>query len=476
MANYKNSYILNILGMYTEPLTAEEVLQQFDNEQESQGILIKINESESWIPLDTYLENLRSESNKITEAVNTVGSPPKLKLIKNIPINALAADTAAETEQQTASPSQSQPNVSNLGTPNFNNSSNTTYSPQPPTPTSSYKTSLVSIMMMGFIISVMIFWYLFFIMKQPVTGFIPNYNENPAYLNVRYKIEILTEEEAFRWKNSVKPDLDKLSLNYKSKHEEINPKIQELVLKTNLIVDKYSTIAMAMLQAKQSATLLGIHFDPKSETDIEELRKLESAIDVVGAYLTQDVMTKLANKKFSDLANLIRKSGFDTIKKKASGEIQEFKTSIDLILNESGPIVDESDNLVNTKLFLPNNEFEREDVTTTNTAGEFKLDVRPGRYIIYISPKNDIQETKIPIYWAKQTFIKSMAANKIIVQENEQGTGSPLSVWSNAEVKSLKINHEKLKSDITTLRILRKEIDELTSKMERVQSITVKLD
>ena len=319
--------------MYTEPLTAEEVLQQFDNEQESQGILIKINESESWIPLDTYLENLRSESNKITEAVNTVGSPPKLKLIKNIPINALAADTAAETEQQTASPSQSQPNVSNLGTPNFNNSSNTTYSPQPPTPTSSYKTSLVSIMMMGFIISVMIFWYLFFIMKQPVTGFIPNYNENPAYLNVRYKIEILTEEEAFRWKNSVKPDLDKLSLNYKSKHEEINPKIQELVLKTNLIVDKYSTIAMAMLQAKQSATLLGIHFDPKSETDIEELRKLESAIDVVGAYLTQDVMTKLANKKFSDLANLIRKSGFDTIKKKASGEIQEFKTSIDLILD-----------------------------------------------------------------------------------------------------------------------------------------------
>ena len=132
--------------------------------------------------------------------------------------------------------------------------------------------------------------------------------------------------------------------------------------------------------------------------------------------------------------------------------------------------------MVNTKLFLPNNEFEREDVTTTNTAGEFKLDVRPGRYIIYISPKNDIQETKIPIYWAKQTFIKSMAANKIIVQENEQGTGSPLSVWSNAEVKSLKINHEKLKSDITTLRILRKEIDELTSKMERVQSITVKLD
>jgi len=313
-------------------------------------------------------------------------------------------------------------------------------------------------------------------MKQPVTGFIQNNNEISGSLNVRYKIEILTEKEAFKWKNTVKSDLDKLSLKYKSKHEDINPKIQELVLKTNQVVDKYSTVAMAMLQAKRSATLLSIHFDPKSETDIAELLKLESAIDVVGTYLTQDVMTKLTNKKFTDLSDLIRKTGFDTIKKKASAEIEEFKTSIDLILNEAGPIVDESDTLVNTKLFLPSNDFEREDVTSTNIAGEFKLNLRPGRYIIYISPKNDIQEIKIPNYWAKQILVKSMSANKIVVQEIEQGTGSTSSVWSITEVKSLKINHEKLKLDVITLRKLKKEIEELTSKMEGIQNTAVKLE
>jgi len=462
--------------MYSEPLTAEEVLRQFDNEHESQGILIKINESESWIPLDTYLENLRSESTENTESFNTASSPPKLKLINNNPRNVLATDTTVNTNQQTTSTSQSQPTVSSLGTPSFINTSNPTYTSPLPTPISNHKTSLVSIMMMGFIISVMIFWYLFFLMKQPVTGFIQNNNEISGSLNVRYKIEILTEKEAFKWKNTVKSDLGKLGLKYKSKHEDINPKIQELVLKTNQVVDKYTTVAMAMLQAKRSATLLSIHFDPKSETDIAELRKLESAIDVVGTYLTQDVMTKLTNKKFTDLADLIRKTGFDTIKKKASAEIEEFKTSIDSILNEAGPIFDESDTLVNTKLFLPSNEYERQDVTSTNLAGEFKVNLAPGRYIIYISPKNDIQEIKIPKYWAKQILVKSMSANKIIVQENEQGTRSPLSVWSNTDVKSLQINHEKLKLDVITLRNLKKEIEELTFKMERIQNTTVKLD
>jgi hypothetical protein len=476
MENMEKKYVLDIKGMRTQPLTANEVLLQFQNEHESQGVFITIIGSENWIPLDSYLENLRNEAVSYTESVSEAGLPPKLKLKKNNSANILATDN---TNQPTSNNSQPPPIISNLTSSNFNNTTNTlnpTSTTPPSPPTSNYKTSIVSIMMMGFIISVMVFGYLFFLMKQPVTGFIQNSNENSESLNAKYKIEILSEQEAFKWQTSVKPDLAKLSRRYKSTHEDIDAKILALMHKTDETVDKYTAITIAMLQARRSATILSIHFNPKSESDNLELRKLESALDIVGTYLTQDVMTKLTNKNFTDLAGLIRKSGFETIKKKAGAEIEELGKSIDLILNEAGPIVDDSDNLLNTKLFLPSNEFEREDVTSTNMAGEFKLNLRPGRYIIYISPKNDIQEIKIPKYWAKQILVKSMSANKIIVQENEQGTRSPLSVWSNTDVKSLKINHEKLKLDVITLRGLKKEIEELTLKIERIQNTTVKLD
>lgn len=465
MENAEKKYILDIMGMRTEPLTAHEVLLQFQNEYESQGVFIKITGSENWIPLDSYLENLRNESVTNTETVNDTGSPPKLKLKKNNPTNILATDN--NTHPALSNNLQSSPIVSNLN-PAFTN--------PPPLPTSNYKTSIVSIMMMGFIISVMVFGYLFFLMKQPVIGFVQNNTENSESSNAKYKVEILSEQEAFKWKNSVKPDLAKLSQRYKSTHEDIDTKILALIRKTDETVDKYSAISNAMLQASRSATILSIHFDSKSESDNLELRKLESAIDIIETYLTQDVMTKLTDKKFADLSSLIRKSGFETMKKKAGSEIEELLKSIDLILNEVGPIVDDSDNLVNTKLFVPSNDFEREDVTSTNLAGEFKVNLAPGRYIIYISPKNDIQEIKIPKYWAKQILVKSMSANKITVQENEQGVGSPLSTWSATEVKNLKTHHEQIKLDVITLRKLRIKIAELISKIERIKNTPVKLD
>lgn len=463
MENLEKKYILDIKGMRTEPLTANEVLLQFENEYESVGIFITIIGSDNWIPLDSYLEILRNEAATSSEPLNEAGSPPKLKLKRNNPTNNF----------------QPPPFVSNLSSPNFNNTPNTsnpTFTAPPPPPTSSYKTSIVSIMMMGFIISVMVFGYLFFLMKQPVTGFIQNNNENSNTLNAKYKIEILSEEEAFKWQTSVKPDLAKLSRSYKSTHEDIDPKILALIRKTNETLDKYSALSLAMLQARISASILSIDFNPRSESDNLELRKLESAIDIVGTHLSQDVMTQLTNKKFTNLSNLIRKSGFEVIKKKADTEIDELTKSIDLILNEVGPIADDSDNLVNTKLFSPSNEYSREDVTSTNMAGEFKFNLRPGRYIVYISPKNEIQEIKNPKYWTKKILIKSMSVNKITVQEDEQGIGSPLSVWSDSEVKSLKIYHEKIKLDVMTLRNLKRQIEELTSKMERIQNTAVKLD
>jgi len=467
MENVEKKYILDIMGMRTEPLTANEVLLQFQHAHESQGVFISTTESENWVPLDSYLENLRRESLTNTEPFNDAGFPPKLKLKKNNPGNISATANNANTNAALSNNIQSSPIVSNLN-PVFTN-------PTPP-PTSNYKTSIVSIMMLGFIISVMVFGYLFFLMKQPVTGLVQNNNENSGSSNTKYKVEILSEEEAFRWKNSVKPDLAKLSQRYKSTHDDIDTKILALIRKTDETVDKYSAISNAMLQASRSATILSIHFDPKSESDNLELRKLESAIDIIGTYLTQDVMTKLTDKKFADLSNSIRKSGFDTMKKKAQAEIEELLKSIDLILNETGTIVDDSDNLVNTKLFVPSNEFDREDVTSTNLAGEFKVNLRPGRYIIFISPKNDIQEVKIPKYWSKQILVKSMSANKITVQENEQGVGSPLSTWSATEVKNLKTHHEQIKLDLITLRKLRIKIAELISKIERVKNTPVKLD
>lgn len=464
MENVEKKYILDIKGMRTEPLTANEVLLQFQHDYECLGVFITITGSENWIPLDSYLENLRNDAVLNTQPVNDAGSVPKLKLKKNNPANILATDNNNQTSSNNT---QASPIVSNLNPASTN---------PPPPPTSNYKTSIVSIMMIGFIISVMVFGYLFFLMKQPVIGFVQNNNENPESSNTKYKVEILSEQEAFKWKNSVKPDLAKLSLRYKSTHEGIDTKILALIRKTDETVDKYSAISNAMLQASRSAAILSIHFDPKSESDNLELLKLESAIDIIGIYLSQDVMTKLTDKKFADLSSLIRKSGFETMKKKAEAEIEELIKSIDLILNEAGPIVDDSDNLINTKLFLPSNEFDREEVTSTNLAGEFKVNLRPGRYIICISARNDIQEVKIPRHWAKQILIKSMSANKITVQENEQGVGSTLSIWSTAEVKNLKINHEQIKLDVITLRKLRKKITELISKMERIQNTPVKLD
>jgi len=480
MKDWNKNYILDIKGLQTEPLTAEEIVLQFRDEHESQGIYAKIVGSNEWMELSSIIQNLNIEAQKnfnsftqnINESVDVEPLAPKLRLVKSQIID--TPTTEEENQDQEAHQSQSTIFISNPSS-----SSGTNYNPTPSAPQniSNIKTSLITILMLAFIISVILFGYLFFVMKQSVSGIIQSSDrDNIEFSGTKYKIDILSEKEALTWKNALKPELDKLSLKYKSTHEAINPKRASIVQRTNQIIQKYSVVTAAMIQAKRSATILSIHFDKKNESDNLELRKLESAIDIAGSYIAPDIANSLYDRKFDLIVDQIRKSGFDTIRKKVKVETEELKLSIEETLNDAAQISNESEALINNKLFKPNNEFEREDECITNTSGEFKLNLRPGRYIMYVNPKNDINEIKLPKYWAKQILIKSTSANTLIIQENEQSIGYPLSVWNISELKNLKTNQDLLRTDIESLNKIKKEIDDLISKIDSAQRTDVKID
>lgn len=507
MESKATRYHLEINGVAEGPMTARELAAKIGAASGDDVILFRKDGSGDWLPLDGHVDEIRQFADEEAASEQAVVAPPKLKLKKNggtpppfptatppaypteypppppgapagtpfVPDPAQAMNQPppppgapqAPVPQLSMGTHSSQPSQAGNGAP---------YMPPPPGAPSAPThppAKLSSVLVASLVISLAIVTYIFFFMKQEVSGSATRATDTAGIRPLRdLRYSVLTKEDAEEWKAKALERLNAFGNKAKTEAAASETRTAALAEKAAEVVAKYEASSRSLLQVGVNANFMGMSTNPKSE--IKAQLTLEAAMEVSAPYLKPATWADMQGERFRSVLLAVSMESFPGLSAAFEREILEIES---LLKNEQAlirPLADEAGGITSTTLYAVPSDVSVVSTGKTDSLGLFWPELAPGEYYL-IARAERVVESK-PTEWALAFTVNPMAENNLKLQEENLGTAAVPSLWKAAEtqaterdIEAIRAQAQRIGDIIDKIRDTRRNIQHRRDELNRLQ-------
>ena len=489
MESTATRYYLEINDVPEGPMSAKALTWKAGMASREDVLRYRKEGSDEWLPLDGDLDSIKQQAAQDSAAEAPVASPPKLKLKrKNEAPPPFPTDSPPPfpTDYPPPPPGDDSgaPFVPDFGyddnnlppppgapmapMPQLGMGTHGMPSQQPSAPATPPHppAKLSSLMVASLVISLAIAIYIFFLMKQDVSGSATRRSDVTGTPELRgLKYTVLTHSEAESWKSAALEKLAAFAAKAKTESDASAGRVSPLVGKADDLATKYAACSQALFLAGTNAKVLGISYTPGAPADIKSLRTLEAAMEIAEPYLSPAARTDMEGTRFGSVALAVTVEGFPKLVTEYEAEIRELESKLSAELDIIRPIDDAAGSFLSKMMYAVPEEVSATESGTADSRGQFTPELTPGDYYIIATAERGT-EVK-PSEWAVGFTVKALADNVVQLNETNLGNNSPDSLWKPADTSSAEQNIIAIRAQATSIRAVLEKIQTVRRNIEQ---------